>query len=567
MATRLRPTILAFCLASAVSAVGAAPPETGTLSPDRVAAVRAYIKKGWTTLTRSTRDLAKAAPDPKVPRPAGQPWPVYVPAREDRARLEADLKTTMTPEDLARIELRTLPTGTGPGGTAAAPPIPACSTCRARTSCPAGASTRCTAGTATSSCSGLLRDGETERARDMVDNFLYEIEHYGTILNANRTYYLTRSQPPFLTRMVLGVYEQTGDKAWLRATRAGHREATTASGPREPHLIPATGLSRYLRPRRRTGAGGGQRREGRRRGAPTTTGSREYFKAHRTRRRDYDVSRYYDRDADRLTAALLQGRPLDARVGLRPVEPLRPLQRRRHPLRAGLPEHAALPCWRRTRRGSTTIAGRRRGGTRLAARADARRPPSTATCGTRRRGLYLDYNFETGAAAPLPVRDHVLPAVGGPRVAGAGPPRAREPAALRAPGRAAHQHATSPATSGTRRSAGRPCSCSPVDGLRRYGYRRRRRPHGARVPRPGRQGVRASTAPSSRSTTCAAASPTSRPEIRFGYAANQIGFGWTNAAYLDLLSGLERKPVRPRRVRGGRVASAGAFDASAAGAP
>jgi hypothetical protein len=44
--------------------------------------------------------------------------------------------------------------------------------------------------------------------------------------------------------------------------------------------------------------------------------------------------------------------------------------------------------------------------------------------------------------------------------------------------------------------------------------------------------------------------------IRFGYAANQIGFGWTNAAYLDLLKGLERKR-RPRAApRRGRVASA-----------
>ena len=27
--------------------------------------------------------------------------------------------------------------------------------------------------------------------------------------------------------------------------------------------------------------------------------------------------------------------------------------------------------------------------------------------------------------------------------------------------------------------------------------------------------------------------------IRFGYAANQVGFGWTNGAYLDLLAGLD----------------------------
>ena len=65
---------------------------------------------------------------------------------------------------------------------------------------------------------GLLQDGRTDLARGMADNLLYEVQHYGKIPNANRTYYLTRSQPPFLTSIVRGVYE-TGktDKAWLGA--------------------------------------------------------------------------------------------------------------------------------------------------------------------------------------------------------------------------------------------------------------------------------------------------------------------------------------------------------------
>jgi hypothetical protein len=32
---------------------------------------------------------------------------------------------------------------------------------------------------------------------------------------ANRTYYLTRSQPPFLTQMILAVYRNTQDRNWL----------------------------------------------------------------------------------------------------------------------------------------------------------------------------------------------------------------------------------------------------------------------------------------------------------------------------------------------------------------
>src|SRR5260370_84939 len=54
---------------------------------------------------------------------------------------------------------------------------------------------------------GLLREHRTELAKGMVENFFFEINHYGGLLNANRTYYLTRSQPPFLSSMIMAVYE------------------------------------------------------------------------------------------------------------------------------------------------------------------------------------------------------------------------------------------------------------------------------------------------------------------------------------------------------------------------
>ena len=54
---------------------------------------------------------------------------------------------------------------------------------------------------------GLVHDQRTDLARGMVENFFFEIENYGAILNANRTYFFTRSQPPFLTSMIREVYE------------------------------------------------------------------------------------------------------------------------------------------------------------------------------------------------------------------------------------------------------------------------------------------------------------------------------------------------------------------------
>ena len=97
---------------------------------------------------------------------------------------------------------------------------------------------------------GLLRDGRVDLARDMVENFFFEIEHYGGVLNANRTYYLSRSQPPFLTSMILGVYE--ADKAASKSNQAwlerGYNDASRdyQLWVHEPHLAGSTGLSRYF---------------------------------------------------------------------------------------------------------------------------------------------------------------------------------------------------------------------------------------------------------------------------------------------------------------------------------
>ncbi len=63
---------------------------------------------------------------------------------------------------------------------------------------------------------GLLQDHRNDLARGMADNLLYEVQYYGKVPNANRTYYLTRSQPPFLTSIIRAVYDSgTVDKNWL----------------------------------------------------------------------------------------------------------------------------------------------------------------------------------------------------------------------------------------------------------------------------------------------------------------------------------------------------------------
>jgi alpha,alpha-trehalase len=97
---------------------------------------------------------------------------------------------------------------------------------------------------------GLLRDHRRDLAKGMVENFFYEIQHYGGVLNANRTYYLGRSQPPFLTSMILAVYEAGKvaghpDISWL-ARGYGFAVEDYEQWNREPHLAGDTGLSRYF---------------------------------------------------------------------------------------------------------------------------------------------------------------------------------------------------------------------------------------------------------------------------------------------------------------------------------
>lgn len=95
---------------------------------------------------------------------------------------------------------------------------------------------------------GLIVDGEIKLAKAMVDNFVYEIENYGKILNANRSYYLTRSQPPFLTSMALAVYhglpKTEESRQWLkRVLYAAIKEYRDVWMNKE-HLT-SIGLSRY----------------------------------------------------------------------------------------------------------------------------------------------------------------------------------------------------------------------------------------------------------------------------------------------------------------------------------
>ncbi|CAG8958556.1 hypothetical protein HYFRA_00009872 [Hymenoscyphus fraxineus] len=97
---------------------------------------------------------------------------------------------------------------------------------------------------------GLIANGKVHLAKSMVEHFCFCIKHYGKILNATRSYYLCRSQPPFLTDMAMRVYEEiqatdSGAKEFLRTAILAAIKEYNSVWMAEPRYDPETGLSRY----------------------------------------------------------------------------------------------------------------------------------------------------------------------------------------------------------------------------------------------------------------------------------------------------------------------------------
>lgn len=71
----------------------------------------------------------------------------------------------------------------------------------------------------------VVPDGREDLVDDMIENFASEIDRFGHIPNGNRSYYLSRSQPPFFALMVELAAAREGDAVlarWLPQMRKEH---------------------------------------------------------------------------------------------------------------------------------------------------------------------------------------------------------------------------------------------------------------------------------------------------------------------------------------------------------
>jgi alpha,alpha-trehalase len=93
---------------------------------------------------------------------------------------------------------------------------------------------------------GLLIDDKVDLAFGMAENFKYQIDHYGKILNANRSYYLTRTQPPLYTSLIIDIIEKSNPEiSWIeRHLKTAIKEYKTV-WMEDGKRLTANGLNRY----------------------------------------------------------------------------------------------------------------------------------------------------------------------------------------------------------------------------------------------------------------------------------------------------------------------------------
>jgi alpha,alpha-trehalase len=176
------------------------------LSGDRLLAARNYTRGAWIKLFRDLTCIVKAAEDPKMSR---EKFLIYVSPKEDLSLVTQKIFSHIPVEDRNKIEIQTLPEIIANKDSCALLYIPHPYVV------PGWRFNEVYGWDSYFACIGLLHDNKVELAKELTNAQLYQVEHFGSVLNANRAYYLGRTQPPFLSKMVLDVFWETLDYDWL----------------------------------------------------------------------------------------------------------------------------------------------------------------------------------------------------------------------------------------------------------------------------------------------------------------------------------------------------------------
>ena len=508
---------------------------------ERIEAVRRYIKETWQTLRRGHDHILTAARDSKVEHNAGASWPVYISQKEDPKAVEQTLRQTIASE-FERIRLEVLPECPSeiedhgllylPGDYVV----------------PGGRFNELYGWDSYFILLGLLQDGETTLAQDLTDQLLYQVEHYGAVLNANRTYFLSRSQPPLLARMVLRLYEKTQDLDWLKSTVA-ILEKYYDYWMCDKHQDAASGLSRYYA----LGEGPAPEvvvSERDEQGHTHFDRIKDFYKTEQID--DYDVSLFYDEEKDELTDLFYKGDRTMRESGFDPTNRFGPFSVDIvHYLPVCLNvllyqmEQDIADIYRIIDAAETDTADVETNYSAEIAlwhdRANARHLSIDSYLWDEEYGLYFDYHLSSGQR-----REYEFATAFYPLWAGiASDKQAQGVVAnlykFEAPGGVR----TSNNFSGSQWDAPfgwAPLQLMAVEGLQRYGYTEE-------AERLARRFITLVTEEFERTGgllekyDVEACSSQVSEDIQFGYSSNEVGFGWTNGVVLSLLEILEKLEV------------------------
>jgi alpha,alpha-trehalase len=548
---RIRAFRAALVAIFALAALGQSQPErlTGDAS---LREILAYIHTGWDALTRSTSSCG-AASDPKV---SASPV-IYLPADFDSPQDLDEMKR------VCKVTIAHLPQVIHQLGTTDADSIqpPGLLYLKNKYVVPGGRFNEMYGWDSYFILRGLLRDGRVELARGMVENFFFEIEHYGAVLNANRTYYLTRSQPPFLSSMVMAVHEAQraagqDDREWLE-TAYSYVKRGHAMWTREPHLAGGTGLARYY------DFGDGPAREALQDETDLYRRVAAYFVFH-------GGNPAYEGEAADAPAGRVSGSAYSVRVcgtaeSQSSCEPerlikLKPdyykgdrsmresgfdISFRFEPYGAAT-HHYAPVCLNsllfKTERDleeMSRLLGKDSDAAQWQRQAEARRQAIQKHLWDERQGLFFDYNFDKKQRSTYLYATTFYPLWAGLATAAQARAVVKNLSSLERPGGIAMS------VEDTQAQWDYPFGWAPiqllaVEGMRRYGYN-------AEADRVSVEFLSTVLQNFMRDRTIRekynVVTRSSETNVKAGYAVNVVGFGWTNAAFVELLHSLPPEKV------------------------
>jgi alpha,alpha-trehalase len=492
----------------------------------RVNTVKEYINKTWLSLTRSNQHILISLNDPKLPEIYNEKRILYIAKNEELSKIKKQLSEFLTKDELHTIHIKYLPAAYAhlKWHGLLYLPYPYI--------VPGGRFNEMYGWDSNFIVMGILNDGYLELARNIIDNTLYQIEHYGKILNANRSYYLDRSQPPMLTQMVLAFYKRLGDKLWLSST-IETIEKYYAYWITPPKLISDIGLSRYYvtswRPAieviyselDENGCNHYQR-------------VKEYYKTYKVQ--SYKIKKFYSREKDQLTRAFYQGDRSARESGMDPSSKFGPLG-------AATTYYAPICLNTLLYQMEIDIAeiyriiNKNEISNEWLLKADKRKKLINHYCWDQDLGYYFDYNTSWQRTRAYICATTFYPLWAGIASADQAQRIVQNLPALEAPGGLL----TSAYMTGNQWDS--PFGWAPlhffaVKGLVRYGYHQTAKRLACKFINlinnefASYQVIFEKYDVSKRSSRV-------KKSLKFGYQSNEIGFGWTNAIYLELLKIVE----------------------------